>query len=295
MADAGHALSYYFTYNALYDARYYHSTDAEWNALLKTDLDNSRPILYAGTDSDGTGGHAWVCDGYQGAGNDYFHFNFGWSGDGNGYFYLNDITPGFGGDYSYNSEAVLNIYPSPAVTPAASFTSNKTNILVNEYIILTNTSTNNPLDYNWVVTPSTGFTYVGSTSPTAKTPYIKFTSPGDYTIALTAINAAGSNTMTRANYIHVGASGIESNTENSLSIYPNPTKGLIHISLGNMGNSNVEISVYNYIGAFVKNVKVQNIVDNNITIDLSDQSQGIYYISVKSEDQIITRKITLVN
>jgi hypothetical protein len=292
--DAELALKKYFVYNALHDARAYH-TDAEWIGLLKTDLDNHRPILYAGTDSDGSGGHAWVCDGYQGASNNYFHFNFGWSGDGNGYFYITDITPTFGGDYTYNQEAVINIYPSPATTPVANFTSNKTNINVNEFVVLTNSSTNNPWDYTWAITPNSGFSYISSTTSTSKNPIVKFTAAGNYTIALTAINAAGSNTMTKTNYIHVGASGIENLDENVLNIYPNPSKGKVNISLGNFLNSNIEITVYNYIGSFVKTINYNKLSESIISVDLSDQVQGVYFISVRTEDNIITRKITLVN
>lgn len=291
--DAESAFLKYFIYNALYDSRSYH-TDAEWIALLKTDLDNNRPILYAGTGSDGTGGHAWVCDGYKGTNNDYFHFNFGWSGSGNGYFYITSITPS-GEDFSYNQEAVINIYPSPATIPVANFTANKTNLNVNEFAVFTNTSTNNPLDFSWALTPNSGFSYISNTTSISKSPIIKFTSAGNYTVALTSTNSAGSDVETKSNYIHVGASGIESLNENDLNIYPNPTKGIVNISLGNFASKSIEITIYNYIGTVVKSIVVNNLADDKIALDLSDQAQGIYYISLKSENNIITRKITLVN
>jgi hypothetical protein len=81
-------------------------TDAEWANLLISDLDNKMPVQYAGHGS--TGGHAFVCDGYQGT--DYFHFNWGWSGSFNGYFYLNNLNPG----YTFNNghQAILNSYPA---------------------------------------------------------------------------------------------------------------------------------------------------------------------------------------
>ncbi len=291
--DAESAFLKYFIYNAKYDSRSYH-TDAEWIALLKTDLDNNRPILYAGSGSDGTGGHAWVCDGYKGTNNDYFHFNFGWSGSGNGYFYITSITPS-GEDFSYYQEAVINIYPSPATTPVANFTANKTNLNVNEFIVLTNSSTNNPLDYSWSITPNSGFSYISSTSNTSKNPIIKFTAAGNYTIALTAINSAGSNTMTKTNYIHVGSSGVETITKDEIGVYPNPTKGIVNISLGNLANSNINVSVFNYVGSLIKSFDYKNLNENNISVNLSDQNQGIYFISVRTENNIITRKITLVN
>ncbi|MCR4664671.1 MAG: C10 family peptidase [Paludibacteraceae bacterium] len=65
---------------------------SRWLTLLKNDLDNGRPVLYAGF---GSGGHCFVCDGYDS--NNYFHFNWGWSGNLNGYFRLDALEPGGGG------------------------------------------------------------------------------------------------------------------------------------------------------------------------------------------------------
>ena len=77
-------------------------TDDEWMAMLKGELDLSRPVYYSG--SNDNGGHAFVCDGYDN--NDLFHFNFGWSGSGDNFYSIYDVN-------SYNSSqaAVMNIFP----------------------------------------------------------------------------------------------------------------------------------------------------------------------------------------
>jgi len=88
-------------------------SDANWKAKIKANLDAGRPILYGG--DDGTAGHAFVLDGYQGTNNDFYHFNFGWSGWGNGYFYLTNINPGGGGvgggsyNFTQNQEGIFEI------------------------------------------------------------------------------------------------------------------------------------------------------------------------------------------
>ena len=54
-------------------------TNEEWAQMLKDGgLDEHIPLYYSGSDDQGQGGHAFVCDGYDE--NDYFHFNWGWSG-----------------------------------------------------------------------------------------------------------------------------------------------------------------------------------------------------------------------
>ena len=57
-------------------------TNEEWAQMLKNSgLDENIPLYYSGSDDNGAGGHAFVCDGYDE--NNYFHFNWGWSGRDN--------------------------------------------------------------------------------------------------------------------------------------------------------------------------------------------------------------------
>lgn len=57
-------------------------TNEEWAQMLKdSGLDENIPLYYSGSDDNGAGGHAFVCDGYDE--NNYFHFNWGWSGRDN--------------------------------------------------------------------------------------------------------------------------------------------------------------------------------------------------------------------
>ncbi|MEI6851651.1 MAG: C10 family peptidase [Bacteroidota bacterium] len=107
MDDDANAMKNNFGYSSttqLYNRNSYN--DNAWANLIKANLDNKMPVQYAGYGSEG--GHAFVCDGYQGT--DYFHFNWGWSGTYNGYFYLNNLNPG----YTFNSghQAILNSYPA---------------------------------------------------------------------------------------------------------------------------------------------------------------------------------------
>ena len=58
---------------------FYMYTVEQWIQMLKDGgLDEHMPLYYSGSDDNGAGGHAFVCDGYDE--NDYFHFNWGWSG-----------------------------------------------------------------------------------------------------------------------------------------------------------------------------------------------------------------------
>ena len=98
----------YFAYNPelSWKPRADYSSTA-WELMLRTELDAGRPLLYYGNDN-GSVGHAFICDGYQGT--SYFHFNWGWSGTYDGYFYLSSLTPG-GSSYTDNQQAIFNLRP----------------------------------------------------------------------------------------------------------------------------------------------------------------------------------------
>lgn len=89
-------------------------SDAQWDALLKTELDNARPVLYAGYGA--VGGHAFVFDGYDD--NDMFHINWGWGGMSNGYFTVDNLAPsalgigGGGGNFNDGQQALIKIEPA---------------------------------------------------------------------------------------------------------------------------------------------------------------------------------------
>lgn len=121
------ALETYFKYStsATYLERGNYST-AQWTNLVKTELDAGRPVEYSGSGSGG--GHAWVCDGYQGT--DYFHMNWGWGGAYNGYFYLNNLNPG-GTTFNSNQAGVFQIQPNSSYYPP--YCSGQTELVTYDY------------------------------------------------------------------------------------------------------------------------------------------------------------------
>ncbi|MBR4804238.1 MAG: C10 family peptidase, partial [Bacteroidales bacterium] len=91
---AEYALKNIFGYKSTAASAYRNNySDANWDALLRTDLNANRPLLYRGSGTGG--GHAFVCDGYDNEG--LFHYNWGWGGSYDGFFASNNLAPGGGG------------------------------------------------------------------------------------------------------------------------------------------------------------------------------------------------------
>ena len=84
--------------------RNYYS-DADWDAMLMSELDAGRPIVYSGWKETG-GGHTFVCDGYNT--NGYFHFNYGHGSVPTTYYKSSAVKS----DYNKNQEAVTHIMAS---------------------------------------------------------------------------------------------------------------------------------------------------------------------------------------
>lgn len=123
-ANAVAALIDNFGYDkGLYSAnRNFYGLD-DWEQTIYDNLAEVGPVLYAGSNFDGTEGHAFVCDGYSTDG--YFHFNWGWGGAYDGYFRLTALQPqgvGIGGGsglgFNFNQEAILGIQKPTASAQA---------------------------------------------------------------------------------------------------------------------------------------------------------------------------------
>lgn len=78
--------------------------DDDWDAILLTELQAGRPILYSGWTTAG-GGHSFICDGYDGSGK--FHFNYGWGGSG---YYC--VTTAMQSGYNRSQQIQTNIRPA---------------------------------------------------------------------------------------------------------------------------------------------------------------------------------------
>ena len=114
------ALKNYFGYDAgtHYVWRSSYSDDA-WDELIYNELANGRPVHYSGQGSEG--GHAFVCDGYDGGG--YYHINWGWGGYCDANFLLSDLTPSGsgigsdGGGFNADQGAIIGAKPDGNLSP----------------------------------------------------------------------------------------------------------------------------------------------------------------------------------
>lgn len=95
------------------------------------------------------------------------------------------------------SDFTINPTSDPVFTPVANFTANTTSGTAPLTVQFSDTSTNTPTSWLW--------NFGDGTSSTSRNPSHQYTAAGSYTVALTATNAAGSDTETKTAYVTVTA------------------------------------------------------------------------------------------
>ncbi len=90
------------------------------------------------------------------------------------------------------------------------------------------------------------------------------------------------------NQVFVGIDNILS--ENEIEISPNPSNGIIEIDLDK--NRGGELMIYNSVGQLIQKDIISN-SSNKISINLSNQPDGIYFVRIIKENKILSAKLVV--
>jgi parallel beta-helix repeat protein len=79
----------------------------------------------------------------------------------------------------------------------------------------------------------------------------------------------------------------------TLSIYPNPTRGLFNVEFATEQAKDVEISIVNMVGQVISTdvVEVNGVYNNQF--DLSNEAAGVYFITFTTDEGTLTERITV--
>ena len=70
-----------------------------------------------------------------------------------------------------------------------------------------------------------------------------------------------------------------------LLVYPNPSTGIVHLTINNLQGKKVELSVLNVIGSVLYHETVTELNDKySRTLDLSKFANGLYYVRLESDN-----------
>ncbi len=96
--------------------------------------------------------------------------------------------------------------------------------------------------------------------------------------------------------LHENTIGINepNNSNNNLSIYPNPTFKIINVIFSKENIKQIQISVKSQLGQVIYSVSDSNTGNEyRKTIDLSKENKGIYFVEIIADGKRSVKKIVL--
>ena len=104
----------------------------------------------------------------------------------------------------------------------------------------------------------------------------------------TLINEGNSDVfVTKIGTTAVGIEESSNSSKTEVVFFPNPSSGVFSLQSSQTISS---IEILNVIGEMIYSEEINT---NKKEIDLSDQSNGIYFIRIQTENEIITRKLCI--
>ncbi len=78
-----------------------------------------------------------------------------------------------------------------------------------------------------------------------------------------------------------------------LSIYPQPSNGIINFKLSEVQNQNPVIAVYDLLGNKISEIESDHENGTIYSINLEDKKAGYYFLKIQTDDAIFSRRITI--
>ncbi|RLD41710.1 MAG: hypothetical protein DRI86_12920, partial [Bacteroidetes bacterium] len=192
-------------------------------------------------------------------------------------------------NYNTSRSNTANNGTAPNVVLYPDFTADVTTGYVPMVVAFTDLTINGDVDsYFW--------SFGDGDVSTDKDPVHQYISAGVYQVALSVTNQYGTEYITKDSYIDVLPNGIVNIQDNfDVKVFPNPYKGQTNIAYTLNNRTNVKIEVYSSLGKLVS-----VIVDDNQKAGLYKYkfsarnlgySQGVYYLKMTLDNEVITKRI----
>ncbi len=222
------SLKTYFKYCPETQYVFRDSTTMNWDSIVAVNLMNKKPLYYAGwEDLSFQSGHAFVCDGYNGA--NYYHYNWGWGGAYDGWFYSDNLTPA-GSQFSYAQEIIKDIYPDTLNYSYPNYCTTNNSLTTSFATITDGSSSLNYVDNancDWYINPECG-----------KILNIEFDAFDVKENDTLFVYEGADNLSPLMSYYTLGEEPILSNTYNNTVLNPNNGEAYIKFTSDNSNNAN---------------------------------------------------------
>ena len=184
----------------------------------------------------------------------------------------------YGAEMTFTTQAEQQTCPSPTNVEATSITDNSAVISWTQQGDVTSWDVNYRVtgadSWNTVSTTTNPHTLVGLTGSTSY----------DVQVIAHCTNGQTSDPSATITFMTTGIN--DYTLDNTVTVYPNPTTGLIQIENGEWRMENVEV-----YDAYGKLLNTMNVNDHTVNIDLSGYAKGTYFVRVTTERGVVTKRV----
>jgi|GEM_PF-764292 len=284
-----------------------------WSELLAVELHSERPVLYRGYGSGG--GHAFVCDGYQGTSSKLFHFNFGWGGAANGFYSFSNV-----GGFATDQAAIFSVEPK-YIGPQYC---EQVTILTSPSGIISDGSQSNRYANNsncqWLIQPDNAGAILLDFNELKTEPGLDriLVYEGDSENGWLVADISGFNVPSDPIVVSGGSmfvwffsdefnaapgweatysiwtTDVQEDMLSTMHIMPNPAQDLVNIQLDERINGDVRVIVTDVHGKKVMQQQSDS-VNGQIELNVSSLSAGNYTLTIHSKQISVSGKLLINN
>lgn len=94
--------------------------------------------------------------------------------------------------------------------------------------------------------------------------------------------------------VSVGSVGVnEVNLDEHVNVFPNPSQGNVNVDLAAFGLGQTDVVIYNMVGEEVERTSHNSVTPKRVRFNLENQPNGVYFVKVRTENGISTKKLVL--
>ncbi len=128
--------------------------------------------------------------------------------------------------------------------------------------------------------------------PDATEPTWCATTSGNYTLEISDMLTACTNSFAAdithdADIVNCNLTNVQELQLDGLNIYPNPSRDVLFVELDLNGQAEIQLSLYDMVGR----KWLTQVAQNKQTLDISELPSGLYWLELRSERAVLTRKI----
>lgn len=113
---------------------------------------------------------------------------------------------------------------------------------------------------------------------------------GTLTPLTSNLGIMGIEAVFQGSCISAGVSNITYNSDNNISVYPNPASSTVHVKLNSVSEQ-ASVTVYNALGQLV--IEPTAVMDNSVEINVNSLPKGVYFIKTTNGKETSTTKFVV--